>query len=47
MSSSANNNSNPDIRYITQASTELIQTTNVLKTATNKLKSKLSKYNFC
>ena len=38
---------NPDIRYITQASTELIQTTNVLKTATNKLKSKLSKYNFC
>jgi hypothetical protein len=38
---------NPDIRYITQASTELIQTTNVLKTATNKLKFKLSKYNFC
>jgi len=38
---------NPDIQYISQASTELMQTTNVLKTATNKLKSKLSKYNFC
>lgn len=38
---------NPDIKFITQASTELVSTTNVLKTATATLKSKLSKYNFC
>jgi hypothetical protein len=38
---------NPDIQFITQASQELVQTTNVLKSASQKLKSKLSKYNFC
>jgi len=37
----------PDIQFITQASTELITTTGVLKTATDKLKSKLASYNFC
>jgi hypothetical protein len=38
---------NPDIQFITHASQELVQTTNVLKNASQKLKSKLSKYNFC
>jgi hypothetical protein len=38
---------NPDIQFITKASTELIQTTNVLNNATKKLKSKLAHYNFC
>ena len=37
----------PDIQFITQASTELITTTNVLKTATNKLKTKLASFNYC
>jgi hypothetical protein len=38
---------NPDIQFIKQASNELIQTTNVLKNASQNLKSKLSKYKFC
>jgi hypothetical protein len=38
---------NPDIQFISQASTELIQTTNVLKSATQTLKNKLARYHFC
>ena len=37
----------PDIKLITRASTELISTTNVLKAATNKLRTKISNLNFC
>lgn len=37
----------PDIQFISQASTELINTTSVLKSASNKLKSKLAKFNYC
>jgi hypothetical protein len=38
---------NPDIQFISHASTELIQTTNVLKSATQTLKNKLARYHFC
>ena len=38
---------NPDIQFITRSSNELIQTTNVLKTATNTLKSKLAQWKYC
>ena len=38
---------NPDIQFITQASIELVQTTNVLKSATQTLKNKLARYHFC
>lgn len=38
---------NPDIQFISQASIELLQTTNVLKSATQTLKNKLARYNFC
>ncbi len=37
----------PDIQFITQASTELINTTNVLKSASVKLKTKLAKFDYC
>jgi hypothetical protein len=37
----------PDIQFITQASTELINTTNVLKSASVKLKTKLAKFHYC
>jgi len=38
---------NPDIQFISQASVELVQTTNVLKSATQTLKNKLARYHFC
>ena len=38
---------NPDIQFITQANNELIQTTRTLKTATNTLRTKLAKFNYC
>jgi hypothetical protein len=38
---------NPDIQFISQASIELVQTTNVLKSATQTLKNKLARYHFC
>ena len=37
----------PDIQFISQASTELINTTSVLKSASNKLKAKLAKFDYC
>jgi len=38
---------NPDVQSIIRDSRELVQTTNVLKTATSSLRTKLAKYNFC
>jgi len=38
---------NTDIQFITQSSTELKNTSNVLKTATTNLKNKLAQYKYC